>query len=404
MSSPNSGRILPTLAAAALATCALTACTGTGSDAASPTVRDSAGIRLVDHPGELGGGTVELELLWEHGHGPNDYTFQFVSLGALAPDGSAILSDGGNREVVVVEAGGGAYRLLAPSGQGPDEILGARSIVVVGQDSVWVEDAGNGRLALFVDGEATSTIDLRGTTPLSFTSMPIGVAEDGSLLLQTGGYRSDFDVPWLDGYLMRYTPGGASVDTVGAYPMAQRRPESGINPFGAGGVVSVAGRGFVQARTDLPELIWRSTAGDTVQVVRWTPPLAYPDRAMWDEFEATMRADLVRVNPQMSRDRVTEFVEQQVARYALDESAPLPLFGFTVQGSSTGDVWVPAFFRSPAGTATHTVVSADGLSTAIATFPSPSRVLDATEELVLVLFRDELDVQAVALYRYDAGW
>jgi hypothetical protein len=400
----NRRGIVPTLATVALAASALSACRQAAPDGASALVRDSAGIRLVDHPAELGQGIIELELLWEHGHGPDDYAFQFVSVGALAPDGSAIVSDAGNREVVVIDAEDGGHRLLAPPGQGPHEIQVPRAILVAGRDSVWVDDPGNGRLALFVGGESVTTIDLRGTTPLSFMEMPAGLDEDGGLLLQTGSYRSDFDVPWLDGYLMRYTPGAARLDTVGAYPMARRRPESGINPFAGYGVVSVAGHAFVHARSDLPELIWRSADGDTMQIVRWSPTLAHPDRAMWDEFVATMREDLVRVNPQMSREQAEAFAEQQVARYALDTSAPLPLFGHIVQGSSTGDVWLPDFFMSPAGTATHTVVSADGLSTAVATFPGPVRVLDVTEDRVLVLVHDELDVQGVAVYRYGAEW
>jgi len=85
-----------------------------------------------------------------------------------------------------------------------------------------------------------------------------------------------------------------------------------------------------------------------------------------------------------------------------NESEPLPLFGAIV-GGSQGDVWLPESASWDAGPKNYTVVSADGISSAVATFDRSVSILSVNEQFILGTSKNELDVQAVVLYRYDVG-
>jgi hypothetical protein len=368
----------------------------------APVVRDSAGVRVVEYPATLPSPPVSVDLVWEHGQGEEDYGYQYVSSGAVQPDGGAILADGGNREVVVIAADGASHRLLAGTGQGPEEVMGPREIVASGPDGVWVEDPVNGKLLKLENGEPTTTVNTIAAGIPAYSLMPVAESGGGDLLMVPGGYRTDFEEPWLNGYLIRFSPAEGWIDTVGSYPMVPRAPETGVNPFGPSGVITGAGHDFVHARTDVAELIWRDADGDTTQIVRWVPVMTYPTETMWEEFKTMLRANLARVNPSMSAASLEGFVEEQIARYAVNESEPLPLFGRIV-GGSQGDVWLPESASWDVGSKRYTVVSADGISSAVATFDRPVSILSVNEEFVLGTSKNELDVQAVVLYRYAVG-
>lgn len=366
--------------------------------AGAPTVRDSAGIRIVDHPGELGDAPIGLELLWEHGRGPDDYPFNMVFFGALQPDGGAVISDAGNREVVWIGPDGTNRGPLTPRGQGPREIGSAVSILSFGQDSVWIDDQGNARLARFEAGELAETVPASLTDRMS----PIGIAPDGSLLLHTSRYTSRFPQAWLDGHVARFDPVAGTLDTIASYPMAPHRPDTGIRLFVDGyGVVTGAGGGYVQARTDLAEVTWRAPDGAVLQIARWRPVPSYADQAMWDAYQEYMREGTRRANPGMPEDRLQQFIDRQIASYTLDTTTPLPAFGQLVRANASGDVWLPDF--TPAGqdpTAYH-VLAADGTAIGEAVFARPFRIAAVGEDLVLGTHTDELGVVSAAVYRWS---
>lgn len=377
------------------------ACRGEASDsAAAPAVRDSAGIRIVEYQGDLDGAPVPIELVWEHGHGPDDYSFRFVYAGALRPYGGAVVGDYGNQEVVAIGPAGSEHFPLARTGEGPSEVRTPRAIQRVGQASFWVEDVGNAKLMLFEGDSLASTVSTAGDATLTRGMMPQGVDAEGRLLMTTSSSRSDFDKQWLDGHMTRFDPVSGALDTVGSYPMRQRRPDQGINPFAPSGTISSAAGGFVHARMDVPELTWRAANGEVTQIVRWHPVLEYPTEEIRDDHEAWLRAELRRVNPQLGGERLEQFLQERVARYEVDASVPLPLFG-QLHGSPDGDVWLSEFTPGNMWASRYVVVSAGGEWIGRVEFPSRVRILDVTDEFVLAVFANDLDVQGVAVYRYD---
>jgi hypothetical protein len=129
---------------------------GETQDAGSLVTRsDSAGVTVVEIEGRPDPiGTFQVETVFEHGLRPGDYEFQYVFIGALRPDGSAVVSDGGNREVLEISPDGVDFQMLATFGRGPSEVARASSVHALGGDSVLIEDDSNTKMLLFVGGNS----------------------------------------------------------------------------------------------------------------------------------------------------------------------------------------------------------------------------------------------------------
>lgn len=297
--------------------------------------------------------------------------------------------------------GGDSVAVLAPRGEGPAEVERVLSVTAVGRDSVWIEDDGNAKIALFVDGRLERSVSTQGDPVLAYGMRILGTdASGGRFLMTQSSYRSDFDEPWLAGQLALFDPTMEELDSVATFDMAKRRPDGVENPWPAHGVVTASGGEFVHARSDRAELVWRRADGSVRQIVRWPADPAYPDEADWEAFRVTIRAELERVNPTMGGQRLQTFLDEQVARYRLDPEAPLPLFWNLYPGDG-GSVWIADF--EPGLRATlprrYEVVSADGRWLGAVEFPTRFEVMDVRGDLVLGVYRDELEVPAVAVYR-----
>ena len=362
------------------------------------TVRDSLGTRIVEHDEPPESPAISLDLVWEHGHAPGDYEFQFVLLGALDSDGGAVVGDMLNQEVVAIASSGTDHLILARSGQGPTEVRRPRAIEAAGDHSFWVEDTGNAKLMLYEGSELVRSVSTQGNATVTRGMMPLGVDANGSLLMRTASYSTNFEQLWLDGSLTRFDPDAGTLDTVGTYPMTPKVPDTGVNPFTAYGVVTGAAGGFVHGRADVAELTWRSADGVIAQIVRWSPNVRYPTSEFWALFEARQRADLTRMNPGMSGDRI----DDMVARYDVDESIPLPLFG-PIYGADDGSVWLSEFVPRGTYATSYEILSAEGEWVGVADFARAFLVLDIRGQFVLGMVMDESDVQGLAVYRFEVG-
>jgi hypothetical protein len=133
--------------------------------------------------------------------------------------------------------------------------------------------------------------------------------------------------------------------------------------------------------------------------VRWNPDPSYPTGSDWETFEADLRVDLKRANPQLSQNDVAAFLDEALGRYEVYPDEPLPLFGL-IHGDDAGAVWMAHFVPSSSPRATgYDVVSATGAWMGTVEFPMPFLVMDVRGDLVVGAFTDDLDVQAIAVYR-----
>lgn len=392
----------------ALGALALPAACRPETEAAAPyTVRDSAGIRLVEYAG-VPEPTRRMELsaepMWRHGDDEDEYAFSLPFLGALQADGGAVVADMGSSEVVRVGADGALVGVLARKGEGPGEVGRVVGLEVLGQDAILVQDAANGQLMWFGDGRLSRSVALTGYD-LGYALRTVGVAPDGTPLMITAAYRSDEGERWIQGSMVRLDTATVTPDTLGTYDMAMVRTREGPNnAFAPSGEVRVAGGGFVVTRSDRPEVLWTDARGVPKQLVRWVPELAYPTRADLDRWTDRMRLDLVRLNPQMPEARLESFIEEQVARFEIEPDVPLPLFMLPI-GDDAGGVWLGEYapWAYQDGLGTYSVIAPDGIWVGSVRMPPRFRVLDVAGDRVLGVLKDELDVESLAVFRITTG-
>jgi hypothetical protein len=385
----------------------ISAC-GTGEPTISGmSVRDSTGIRIVEYEGlPSAAGTVSLspEPVYRYGNQSDDYLFQLIWLGALQPDGSAIVVDAGSQEIVRVDFGGGSHSILARSGEGPNEVRRALGVFVLGQDTVLVEDDGNARFAVFASGTVVRSSSTMGDRSLTTGLRAYGVAPNGDLMMGTSSYRSDFEVPWLPGQLVRLDPETLVADTIGQYDMVPYAPREGPrNPFMAGGDIEAFDDDFIVVRADRPEVVWRGADGATRQLVRWQPDPRYPSESDFEDFTELLRGDLRRVNPQLGGDALERFVNEQLSRYEIASNEPLPVFA-TIQADDVGRIWLSHFSASGirgGGVPGYSVVGPDGVWLGEVISPPSFRMLDVASGRVLGVVTDELDVQHIVVFDLD---
>jgi len=390
------------LAVAAVTFAAASGCgDGAGPQASGVTVVDSAGVRVVTNATAIPPDTVRPELLWEYGRDDSEYPFQFVVLGTVASDGSAVVADAGNREVLRIQPDGATHTLLARSGQGPREVSSPRQVVSSG-DLVWVEDVQGGKLLGFRDDTIAATVSVTDNPLTGAGLMPIGADPQGRLMLTTGRYRRDFEEPWLNAALATFDPQSGLVDTVGAYPMARRAGDPPMSPFGPYGVIATSTSSFITGRTDISEVTWRRSDGVVTQVARWASPARFPTDDDWGEFRSSMAADLERVTPQRSGAALDALIDDVLGDYELDPSEPTRLFD-NIYGTESGAVWVAPFMASRGIPSAYAVMSSSGTWLARVEFSRPFRFVYANDQVVLGVHTDDFDVQTVAAYQNPFG-
>ena len=134
----------------------LTACGGDlRDDAPAPaeaTVRDSAGIRIVENAnGSLPRWTLAAEPLLSIGalDGAEAETLYQVNDIERLADGSWLISNGGTEEVRVFDASGAYLRTMGRRGEGPGEFVSLSRIFVLEGDSVAAYDSRQRRITVF---------------------------------------------------------------------------------------------------------------------------------------------------------------------------------------------------------------------------------------------------------------
>ena len=366
----------------------------------SVNIEDSAGVRIVEYvrtPVAVAPYVFPAEPRYRHGANPGDYAFQFINAGRLFPDGSAVVSDASNIELVVLSQDGTAYDVLARQGEGPGDINTVSAVFALGQDSVMVADRNLGRMTSFVGGSVARTVDIRIAQWLAVQ----GIVSASQLLLATGLFSSGFEEEWLSGHMARFDMDTGTLDTVASYDhMSRPPPEMRWNPIGAAGWVTVATGQFVYTRSDKPEITWRLPDGTVTQIVRWQAESPTPlTEELLVGLEAMYRVGNARANPGASDADIERMTASNMARYHAVLGHPMPLFNPPF-GDAEGRVWLPAY--RPGGwrvdAPDYTVISTDGEWLGTVTAPPRLRVLDVAGGLVLGVLRDETDVQSVVVY------
>jgi hypothetical protein len=377
---------------------ALTACDGSQSVPDVVQERDSAGIRIVEHPqlDSFPTSRVPQEPILRVGWSEDGPAFERLSGGAILGDGAVVVDGRGARAYFL--AAGGEVNEVGRRGDGPGEFQSPSSVILGPDSEVFVWDLGTGRLSTFSrtgDFLASDLVQLAGAAGLGPTQL-IGDSTlawvPQSITLRADGGEST----WLEGPLMLSDRRGSSADTVAHVPFVKLELEDGrpnSNPFvffGGGGAFR---GGFVWARNDQTEATWFDPSGDVRLVARWATRPTRVDDETWGRFEADLRAR----NDAAGSPLDSPAIEQRLRNLRADASETLPFFRFA-NVAEDGTLWLSEYTFSGDFASRFLRVAPDGRVQGWLEFPRPIRVLAIAGDRVLGIEENEWDVQSAVIY------
>ena len=324
---------------------------------ASGTVRDSAGVRIVEHaglPSELPIWTIpdsaEVRIGSLDGSGPE--VLGRVAGLALLPTGAVVVADGQSLELRAFDRSGSHLWSAGRGGEGPGEFIrGILQFSRLGADSLLARDGGGRTMVFAPDGSYARLVRLPEPREGIGQSRVIGALGDGTLIATYNELvASDGEIP---AGVMRGAERVALLDSASAVGNTLgefRSQESMIRvtrgasgqissmevrrlSMGRGSVFAVGGTSVVAGETDRLELVrYDAAAGQTTMIRVATPLTLLSDNARQQTLQLDSNAVVSDTLPAFGTVRiddadriwVQEFVpvfEERAAQwYVLDGS------------------------------------------------------------------------------------
>lgn len=372
-------------------------CAGAESGpAAATTVRDSAGIQIVEHTGTDG-----VEAPWRIRKRPvfrtgwydDEPTFEYIMAGQIDEDGRILLTDANATLLYLLDSDGELIRTLGGPGEGPGEF----SVTVEGAtfgagDTIYAQD--RSALTTFVgDRVLDDKLAPWGWDVGSAGVTLSGRRSDGQLLLLptlVGGARYG-ERAWVAAPAVAMDPANVEqIDTLfeADFFELRQRGESRLVPLY--GTAAARGDFLAHGRIDRPEVRWYDPDGSLSRIARWDPASTELTEDDWDAYAAASRG---LSSPEMNSERTERALRE--AREAW--GGPKPIFKW-LNLDSGGNLWLSDYTPSYVEPESGFVIAANGEWLGAIEFPGPMRILDVTDTHLLALETDEYDVLAVALY------
>lgn len=358
------------------------------------TVRDSTGIEIVEHVG-----TSELRSAWRIRSRPvfrtgwfdDEPTFEFVIHGHIEDDGRILVSDANAPKVYVLDPEGRVVREVGRAGDGPGEFAVTVDAALAGPgDTIIAQDSYG--LAVFDSGGVVA--DRRSAN--AWRAGRVGLRletrlADDSILMAPDSWSPTYgESMWIQAPVVVLALDDLSLDTLFTMDFERQHPRDQQESIPHGGMAAGRARRIATGRSDLAEIRHYDTGGSLERVVRWDAATA---EVTDEEFERLAEAMRGWSSPELDSERIERMIRDR--RESWD--GPRPAF-VHMRIDDSGNVWV---FDWTPGTADHErgwIVGSDGSWLGAFEMPRPGRVLDVTDTHLLVLERDEYDVQAIALY------
>ncbi|MDE0358651.1 MAG: hypothetical protein OXN92_13090 [Gammaproteobacteria bacterium] len=386
------------------------ACAGDGGqgDAPSTTVRDSAGIEIVESTRPLwsdsDGWRVESAPVLDlsaSGAGPNHEFFQVRGMRRLS-DGSLAVANGGSSEVRLYSAEGSHIASLGGEGDGPGEFRAIVGLDNAG-DSVIVLDA-NGRVTFFAPDLA-----LLGTYSVPLPSGVIAESNavvhlaNGEIVIETRirfmfGYEGESAILRQPGGLFRVDAAGGTVDSIGVTAGNEvfMHRNSGGGAFA--GIPLFWRDAFVAAHAgrillgDAVDMQVEEVTADGVPARILRIP-GYPLELSPDVFEREREARL-QENPDEIPPMMLEFFQD------LPVPDRRPAYA-DMKVDPAGAVWLRPFLGPNEGDGPEAwqVLGPDGAWLGGVEIPADLSVMEVGMDFVLGVYRDELDVEHPRMLR-----
>lgn len=377
-----------------------------------PTVRDSAGVIIVENAGARWDDPTAWRLTPEPMvaigvlEGESPYELYRVTGAVRLSDGRIVVATAGTGELRFFDSTGTHLVSAGGEGGGPGEFRALGTLLRGPADTVVAYDMMERRLSLF-DARAghARDVSLAFSTQFTFPAV-VGTFADGAYLAQVS-QRQAFgpDAAELPLGAMRDTilavriaPDGERTDTIGSYPglrMHVRTMEFGDNSvrvpapliFSPTTVLRPQGDAVVVGTNDRYELRIVGVDGAVHRLVRRPYQRTPVTQAEIDSSQARTREAMQRAN------MPAELMEQQLDRPAADS---LPAYG-SILVDLAGNLWVQEYALSWS-TAGWSVFDPEGLYLGDVAVPTDFRVTDIGRDYVLGVVTDEMDVERVLLY------
>ncbi len=373
------------------------ACQAEPTPESTYTVRDSAGVEIVE----------SWEPAWDEGQawtlteepilsigaidGPEEYTFYRAGSALRLEDGRILVVNGGSQEVRFYSPEGRFLHATGSDGEGPGEFRGIGRIRRFGRDSLAVEDYRLFRISLFdLDGTFGRSFRMEeGGSQLPF---PDGIFADGSVLASVSwqdiGEYTDLGLIRDRLEYRRYDREGKLVSRLPTLPGWELY--KGIHPDGTGYTMST--RYAVQPWVFVTAMSWyygpghafeiqeRDLAGALKRIIR----LDRARRALPPEVLASMRTSTVSPSGGAPQNRQVPLPDSLPAheQIVLDPS---------------GHIWMAEYVVGEE-VPLWSVFDPDGHWLGSVGMPSGGRISEIGEDYVLGTWRDDLDVQTVRVY------
>jgi hypothetical protein len=393
------------------------ACEAVTEAPSAVSVRDSAGISLVENRGDITASSIVAELGPPNltigvAEGPAEYSFGQVSEARSLSNGGVVVADLHSLSLSIFGPDG-IHRVTAGGrGGGPGE-FGFIAIAGVDEDGVWAWDPMNQRVTHFShagDLVGAVTFDRRGGEPFGEVQRLV----DGTYVARSryaGSGSGDLEVTPLtlvtDSLILRHLdPSGRELDTIAVTAAEEQLREvwdagdgslegvGAMRPFGAATFwVPHADGGATTLRSTAIEFVRRDGSGNVVMIARVPGSQRPLDPAEVARLEQD-QIDAAEDNPQY---RVV--VQRAFEESSLPQVAPLVS---AMKIDAKGNYWIAKFATFPDEISEWVVFAETGRLLGRVVFPRGLVVHEIGSDWVLGVVHDDLGVQYVR--RYPLLW
>ncbi len=391
--------------ALALAATLVVAACDEGGAGAGYTVRDSAGVAIVENTRgswpEDDAWQVAAEPSVDIGELEGDEPYQLfqVSGAVRLTDGRIVVANGGSKELRYFDARGRYLESAGREGGGPGEFEGVGAPVALGADTIAVYDWNLRRISLWnPDGAFVRSFGIQFP---SGSPVAVGPLEDGSWLFTKGFAFSPSEISTVvrdTAAYFRFDQAGELIDSIGRFPSWEFFVQGSSQaawatslPFGRSFATAVAPAGFYHGITDRYEILRYATSGRLERVIRkHHQPIAVRDADVEDYKAERLEG--------ASNDNWRRRTERMFAEVPMPST--MPAFQ-TFEVDALGYLWVAEYERPAAEVQRWSVFDAEGILLGTVVTPAGLQVHQIGADFLLASWRDDLGVEHVRLYELE---
>ncbi len=390
----------------------LPACQDAAPSSQEVTVRDSAGVQIVEHAGDPRSAPIRWRTAAEPVlrvgaiEGDEAYLMDGIIDLALLDDGSFVVANRGDQSLRWFDAMGQFMFERGGPGEGPGEFSRVGQLSVADGDSIVAVDVSAARFTLFgSDGELGRTTRLAGlmAPPASMLRIPSGdwiLGAAGSSSSQLGqNIESGIYRPMSP--ILRVSNDGARFDTLGMFPGTEIQITTtgdgfmmALAPIGRGATsYAVVGNELIVGTKERLQFDVFSTAGSLVRSVR-APDV---DLTVTPEIQAAYE---VLVQEQLANVPASEraSAERRMAAMKLPDVVPAYSSMWT---DADGRVWLGSLRIGDSSPQEALVFDVTGTFLGRAELPPSLRIFIIRDGFVWGRERDEFDVEYVVKYALE---